>query len=296
MKTIEIQNRCQECVYFKDERHPAKTDVCNNLNVKGLTPAPRCFSIQPLHFVRSKVDIGKLGKALKDLNHSQMLTLANQLANAVLLSEYGIKFGQPVYFNMANQAYVDNFYKGYAVGVRTIETKTGKQTLIVVASALEFSEDEDGTYADRAMLSISPDQLLTGKEWKRKLAEMVEAGRLEQPTPTNERRLTYTQWTKAGKPIKPVYDIEYTPPTLDDSDVLSYWDDLDTNESIELTSSEDVREMLGTQPRAETGERLEYETYTDSDGNVIKTLKSTSTVHEEPQTVGIGFETQVVRC
>ena len=299
MNTLNIKNKCIDCIHFSSEKLPAQTDVCEKLGVRPYQNAPRCFQAQPIHFIRSKLDIGQLGKSLRHLDYSQMITLANQLANAAELLNYGLKFGQPVYFNMSNKDYVDNYYKGYVVGCRTVKHKNSQDKLIFVASGLEFADKPEETYTNKAMLSLHAESLLTVKEWKEHYQYLVDNDLLEEPISGNSpRKLTYTQWIKAGKPDRSPtkYDAKYTPPTIDCEldTLLEEWEDLETSESVNLATKDDYSTLLDIPNKSERKAVIEYETYTDEDGNTVKVMKSSSS-HTEATDLTSGFEKQIKR-
>ena len=298
MKTLNIKQSCRDCIHFNSEKLPTSEDVCSKLGILPYQKAPRCFQSQPIHFIKAKVDIANLGKELRHLNHSQLITLANQLGNAAELLAFGFRFGQPVYFNMSNAAYVDNYYKAYVVGCRNLKTKKGEEPVVMVASSLEFAENEEGCYENRALLSLSADSLLTAKEWKEKKAELIAEGRLEQPKPKSGKP-TYTQWVSQGKPAPKKDYIEYNPPLLNEKTVLGYWDDIEVSDGIELVNYDEVAEQLDAPNKLDTKQAgkhvLEYEESVDEDGNVVRTIKGTSTVNE-PAFINKFFDNEFLRC
>ena len=297
MKTLNIKQSCRDCIHFNSEKLPTSEDVCSKLGIPPYQKAPRCFQSHPIHFIRAKVDIANLGKELRHLNHSQLITLANQLGNAAELLAFGFRFGQPVYFNMSNAAYIDNYYKAYVVGCRNLKTKKGEQPVVMIASSLEFSENEEGCYENRALLSLSADSLLTVKEWNEKKAELIAEGRLEQPKPKNGKP-TYTQWVAQGKPAPKKDYIDYTPPTIDEQTIIGYWDDFEVSDDIELVNHDEVAEQLETPNKhnaKNSGKHtLEYEETVDEEGNVVRTLKGTSTVNQ-PAFINKFFDDEFLR-
>ena len=70
--------------------------------------------------------------------------------------------------------------------------------------------------------------------------------------------------------------------------------DLETSENVNLATKDDYSALLDIPNKSERKAVIEYETYTDEDGNTVKVMKSSSS-HTEATDLTSGFEKQIKR-
>lgn len=186
--------KCGDCLHFKNNAKFEKP--CYDLGIKKFSDAPACFSPNVYFLGRQNPDLlFQLGMILKDFTaQDSRVFLALLKQQKSFEKNYNLKFGQPVYFCLGAD-YLSNYFLGYVIGVA--EAGDGQ---VFVGSSL------GGKQRSKPMVgSFLRDGVFTVSEFKKRQAQLVKAGRLNDPKPL------YTAPTP-----NVVSDVsDYTPPSMD---------------------------------------------------------------------------------
>jgi hypothetical protein len=193
IKSAQIARKCSDCLHFQNV---AKFEQpCKKMGIKGYSVAPDCFSPNVYALTKKNPDaLFQLGVMLKDFDASDVRVLMSLLKLSVNLDKhYNLRFGQPVFFCLGGRDYLSNYFRGFVIGAANI----GTMQLFVTSDMNRKQRGQPATVA------LMPDSVLTVSAFKKRKAELIKAGKLNDPKP-----LFNTTVPKESP-------VEHVPPTLE---------------------------------------------------------------------------------
>lgn len=165
--------KCSECLHHSKHPHPQFKSVCKQLGVKGVAPAPKCFTPDVSILANNSDSFVQLAMLFDDYTPRQKRVLIAMLkAKPIPKRKFSrtISFGTKMFFLGMGADYISNYLSGYVMGL----TSSGE--LILTGSP------EQNTRGKSYMAYMTDDDnLLTPTEWRKKKAELKAAGRIIDP-------------------------------------------------------------------------------------------------------------------
>jgi hypothetical protein len=191
-KSLDEAFRCSECLHFKHHAHSTREAVCSAEGVRGVGLAPRCFTPDITALATNTDQFVQIAALFQSTTHKQRRILLGMF-RAQKKKKFPI--GTKLFFRVGRD-YISNYLAAYSAGY----TSSGE--LMLIGSPSMKTRGSRFT----SFLTSSED-LMVFSEWKKKKAELTEAG------------LIFDPQNKIIKKASVVDD--YTPPSIDD--VPSDW-------------------------------------------------------------------------
>ena len=163
-----IKLKCGDCMFLEKDSHPTYGVPCEERGIKSFATAPGCYTPNVKSLASISVEtFDVLGQIVSACTPSQSRIIMGLFKTQAQLSKLGFYLMQPVFFKLGSEDYLDNYLKGFAMGVGPnkeillLSTPVQKKNT-VYASVCAASLLDEFTFADHR-------------------ARLVEAGRIYQP-------------------------------------------------------------------------------------------------------------------
>ncbi len=161
--------QCGDCLHYKGSRHPAMDKPCTELGIGSKSEAPGCYTPDVTAFRSLGLDaFGVLAAFISTLTPRQSRVLLGVLKYAGSLERHGLQFLEERYFKLGDN-YLDNYYKGYVIGVG----KNG-EFILVGTDYLNCSKASTLAYLDKS-------SLLDEKRFEKEKTILLSQGRVKSP-------------------------------------------------------------------------------------------------------------------
>lgn len=131
-----VQPTCGTCSHY-NSGSKAFEELCVYLGTQSFRKACNKYDprVADLGETWDPELLGKLGKACRDLNSTQLMVLSQTLARAAEMKDKtGLAFGQPVFFCLGRLQNIEDYFKGFVAGwdkrnkwVQLLSTLDGNQ-------------------------------------------------------------------------------------------------------------------------------------------------------------------------
>lgn len=163
-----VKLKCGDCMFLEKESHPSYGMPCEERGIKSFATAPGCYTPNVKSLASISVEtFDVIGQIVSACTPSQSRIIMGLFKTQAQLSRLGFYLMQPVFFKLGSEDYLDNYLKGYAMGVGPnkeillLSTPVQKKKT-VYASVCAASLLDEFTFADHR-------------------ARLVDAGRIYQP-------------------------------------------------------------------------------------------------------------------
>lgn len=169
--------RCGECLHFEHKAHTGHKDICKNQGVGKFAIAPSCYTPNITQLMANSDEFVALAAMLSNYSSSQKRILLGVLRQKS--SKAKLAMGTKLYFHVMGKDYVSNYRCGYVIGY------SSDGLLMVIGTPIQKARG-------KSMIAYfnDTDHVLTSAEWKKKHAELVEKGRIQDPTINDFRKKT----------------------------------------------------------------------------------------------------------
>lgn len=174
-----VNFRAGDCVYYKT-KHP---DLGESYQDQGIMPyarAPKTFVPDIQKLANNPDSLFDLAKIIKNYDESQLRILIKVLHDSSKLIPHGLKFGQPVYFNLSAPLadYVNCWFRCYTVAVGP--KHEGTQYIYFTGNL----EDVHGS-----LLLVPRDHVMTASSFKKHVAKLESDGKITAPEIRQHKKL-----------------------------------------------------------------------------------------------------------
>lgn len=228
---IALGMKCGDCLHYNICANPAVgREPCSKLGVGKKANAPAACYAPNIYALTDENPqmLRQLGLLMKCMKPSTMRVLAFVLTkNSRTLEQYGLSFGQPVYFSVSED-YLSHYFKGYVAG----HNEFG----VIIAASLNKAQLPTTCVIPR-------ESLYTLTQFKVKRQELVQSGRIAVSEDEIQMlRLGKTPLAQLidenGKVphVEEIEDVDYVPPHTIDDAPDSWWD-VFKNDTEQVTTS-----------------------------------------------------------
>ncbi len=164
--------KCSECLHHS--KGPRRFErLCSQLGVEPFAPA--CPEFTPDMTVLASVSMDgmrALAQMANSLTQAQTRLLAFTFRNIDYIKKTGFQFGQTLVFSIDGKDYLENFFRGIAIGA----TRDG--SVVYMASSL------DGLNGEQCFLSLMKREVYTLDEFKKHRQKLIDKGLIRAPLPS----------------------------------------------------------------------------------------------------------------
>jgi hypothetical protein len=166
-KSLDEAFRCSECLHFRQHAHSAKEKPCNELGVRGVGLAPKCFTPDITALFTNTDQFVQLAAMFQGTTHKQRRILLGMF-RAQKKKQFPI--GTKLYFKVGKD-FISNYLVAYSAGY----TSSGELMLI--------GSPDRKTRGSRFTSYLTSDEgLLSSTEWKKKREDLRAKGLIFDPS------------------------------------------------------------------------------------------------------------------
>lgn len=170
MKII-TQLRAEDHAHYT-KRPDANSTTLEELGILPFADAPEPF-LPAYEKLCSNINLLELAQLIAKFNPSQMRVLVSLLSESQRLADFGLKFGQTVYYNPSAPRldYISNYLKAVPIGVR----RQGGVDYIILATSL------DNIHGTAVLVERST--ILARSDFKKVFRSLLAEGKIHSPVP-----------------------------------------------------------------------------------------------------------------
>jgi hypothetical protein len=149
-----VKLKCGDCMFLEKEAHPSYGMPCEERGIKSFATAPGCYTPNVKSLASISVEtFDIIGQIVSACTPSQSRIIMGLFKTQAQLSKLGFYLMQPVFFKVGSEDYLDNYLKGFAMGVGPnkeillLSTPVQKKNTVYAAVCAESLMDEF-TFAD----------------------------------------------------------------------------------------------------------------------------------------------------
>lgn len=144
-----IKLKCGDCMFLEKDSHPTYGMPCEERGIKSFATAPGCYTPNVKSLASISVEtFDVLGQIVSACTPSQSRIIMGLFKTQAQLSKLGFYLMQPVFFKLGSEDYLDNYLKGFAMGVGPnkeillLSTPVQKKNTVYAAVCAESLLDE----------------------------------------------------------------------------------------------------------------------------------------------------------
>lgn len=163
-----VKLKCGDCMFLEKESHPSYGMPCEERGIKSFATAPGCYTPNVKALSTLSVEtFDVIGQIVSACSASQARIIMGLFKTQAQLSKLGFYLMQPVFFKIGSEDYLDNYLKGYVMGVGP------NKEILLLSNPVQ---KKNTVYA-----SICAESLIDEFTFKEHKTYLVDTGRIYQP-------------------------------------------------------------------------------------------------------------------